>query len=55
MNLSAKCSSITDAAFCGIAPAVTNASTSASKQLSRINIRVPAKVAARSFCSTSNI
>lgn len=47
MNRSAKCSSITDAAFCGMAPDATSAATSASKQFSMISMRVPAVAAAR--------
>lgn len=47
MNRSARCSSITDAAFCGMAPEATSASTSASKHSSRINMRLPAKAAPR--------
>lgn len=54
MNRSAKCSSITDAAFCGMAPEAISASTRASKHSSRINMR-PASAAPRASLPTSII
>lgn len=47
MKRSAKLSSKTLAAFCGMAPEATSAATSASKQLSMISIRIPAVADAR--------